>query len=68
MSAANKFKGLFSKKQEKPIKSVDSVADKQKVEILRKQILEKLKRDPEGAKKAALIIEKMINSKTPKKR
>ena len=40
--------------------------DKQEVEILKHKISKRFKEDPEAAKKAALIIEKMLN--TPSKK
>ncbi|MCF8057753.1 MAG: hypothetical protein K9K67_00545 [Bacteriovoracaceae bacterium] len=74
----DKFKGLFGEKNTKkapasrpsPIKEVKADAaksqEKAEVEVLRQKIREKLKKDPKLQKKAAMVLEKMINEK-PKK-
>lgn len=63
MGAANKYKDLYADAQQNP---TDSKKDKVEVEVLRKAIQQKLKKDPNLSKKAALIIEQMINQQ-PKK-
>jgi hypothetical protein len=78
MGALDKFKDLFGEKTpkkapaSKPSKLKEVKADasksqqKAEVEILRQKIQEKLKKDPQLQKKAAMVIEKMMNEK-PKK-
>ena len=58
MSAAEKLKDLFTK--------ADSEKQKVEIDILQKKISEKLKNDPEAAKKAAMIIERMLGKQTKK--
>ncbi|MEC7276098.1 MAG: hypothetical protein VXV96_07240 [Bdellovibrionota bacterium] len=62
MSAARKFKELFTKKPEQaPTRQkVDSKQEKLKIEQLQKAIQERIKKDPKAAKKAAMILEKML--------
>jgi hypothetical protein len=62
MGAANKLKELFDKNQPDT-----SGKDKARIEQLRKALQEKLKKDPKLNKKAAMIIEQMMNQKPPKK-
>lgn len=80
MGAAKKLKELFfgAPKKEKPMnQAIEKVTEikrkvpqsrheKQEVEILKHKISRRFKEDPEAAKKAALIIEKMLNA-SPKK-
>ncbi len=77
MGAAKKLKELFfgAPKKVNPMgQSVEKVTeikpqarnnsakyDKQEVEILKHKISRRFKEDPDAAKKAALIIEKMMN-------
>ena len=76
MGAAKKLKELFfgtpAKEQPTPTKKKPPLHevpkpnqtkyDKQEIEILKHKISRKFKEDPNAAKKAALIIEKMINN------
>ncbi len=81
MGAAKKLKELFfgvpkqAPKETKMNQAVEKVTDinsnnprrdKQEVEILKHKISKRFKDDPEAAKKAALIIERMMN--TPSKK
>lgn len=75
MGAANKLKELFDKNQPKESENVapkqlaeqKAKRDKVEVEYLRKTLQDKFKKDPKLNKKAAMIIEQMINQKPPKK-
>lgn len=65
MGAASKFKDLFRAEQSP---SAEKAPEKSKAEVehLRKVIQEKLRKDPKLGKKAALIIEQMLNQNSNK--
>ena len=66
MGAANKFKELFTKKsegQQRSPQSPSSTKDKAQIEQFRKALQDRIKNDPSVAKKAAMIIEKMLKQK-----
>lgn len=82
MSALSKFKNLFGEKSKNsnPKQKVNHLKEvkaespsetntkrvKAEVEILQKKIREKIKNDPKLQKKAAMILENMLNGKKQK--
>ncbi|MCR9203674.1 MAG: hypothetical protein NXH75_03790 [Halobacteriovoraceae bacterium] len=79
MGAANKLKELFernqpndsgngnAKQQDRIYTEQQAQKDKAMVEHMRKALQEKLKKDPKLNKKAAMIIEQMMEKEPPSK-
>lgn len=70
MGAKNRFHGLY-KDQNVQASAVErskqeNVQDKSEIEIIRRQIQKTLRDNPDMAKKAAMIIEKMLEKPSSK--
>lgn len=60
MSAAKKLKNLFPNPPQRRRSSPPQKSEKEEVHLLRQKIITKIKREPQAAKKMALLIEKML--------
>jgi hypothetical protein len=60
MGAKNRFQGLYGKSTSQASTAKHSPQEKSEVEIIRSQIQKTIKNNPEMAKKAAMIIEQML--------
>ncbi len=60
MGAKNRFNGLFEQKTQKTPSAQKSSQEKSEIEIIRRQIQKTIKSNPDMAKKAAMIIERML--------
>lgn len=61
MGARNRFNGLYADKTQKQAAARDQTPkEKSEVEIMRSQIQKTIRDNPEMAKKAAMIIEQML--------
>jgi hypothetical protein len=60
MGARNRFSGLYADKTQQAAARNQSPKEKSEVEIMRSQIQKTIRDNPEMAKKAAMIIEQML--------